>query len=94
MAPFWYHRFSPKCCGADFGSRVKSPGHLLGQSEQNFEIYTVDWSQVSVWGLAAGGEALRIARGDYEYLSSPNLSDRAVGVGGGSLGECLIQIAS
>ena len=60
LAPFWYQRFSPTCRGADFGSRVKSSGNLRGQSEQNFEIYTVDWSQVSGWGLAAGGEALRI----------------------------------
>ena len=59
LAPFWYQRFSPTCRGADFGSRVKSSGNLRGQSEQNFEIYTVDWSQVSGWGLAAGGEALR-----------------------------------
>ena len=60
LAPFWYQRFSPTCRGADFGSRVKSSGNLRGQSEQNFEIYTVDWSQGSGWGLAAGGEALRI----------------------------------
>ena len=52
-------RITPKCCGAYFGLQSQELGNLRGQSEQNFEIYTVDWSQVSVWGLAAGGEALR-----------------------------------
>ena len=55
-----YQRFPPKCCGADFGSRIKISGNLLGQSDQNFDIYPFDWSQVASWGLAAEGEALTI----------------------------------
>ena len=64
LGSFWYHagtnEFHPKCCGADFGSRIKISGNLLGQSDQNFEIYPFDWSQVASWGLAAEGEALTI----------------------------------
>ena len=60
LASCWYQRISPKCCGADFGSRIKISGNLLGQNDQNFEIYPFDWSQVASWGLAAEGEALTI----------------------------------
>ena len=60
LASCWYQRISPKCCGADFGSRIKISGNLLGQSDQNFDIYPFDWSQVASWGLAAEGEALTI----------------------------------
>ena len=47
LASCWYQRISPKCCGADFGSRIKISGNLLGQNDQNFEIYPFDWSQVA-----------------------------------------------
>ena len=57
----------PKCCGADFGSRIKISGSLLGQNDQNFEIYPFDWSQVASWGLAAEGEALTISYIQFAY---------------------------
>ena len=61
---FWHHagtnEIHPKCCGADFGSRIKISGNFLGQNDQNFDIYPFDWSQVASWGLAAEGEALTI----------------------------------
>ena len=64
LGSFWHHagtnEFHTKCCGADFGSRVKISGNLLGQNDQNFDIYPFDWSQVASWGLAAEGEALTI----------------------------------
>ena len=57
LGSFWHHagtnEFHPKCCGADFGSRIKISGNLLGQNDQNLEIYAFDWSQVASWGLAA-----------------------------------------
>ena len=61
LASCWYQRISPKCCGADFGSRIKISGNLLGQNDQNFDIYPFDWSQVASWGLAAEGEALGVS---------------------------------
>jgi len=42
------------------GSRMKISGNLLGQNDQNFDIYPLDWSHVASWGLAAEGEALTI----------------------------------
>ena len=64
LGSFWHHagtkKFHKKCCGADFGSRIKISGNLLGQNDQNFDIYPFDWSQVASWGLAAEGEALTI----------------------------------
>ena len=64
LGSFWHHagtnEIHPKCCGADFGSRIKISGNLLGQNDQNFDIYPFDWSQVASWGLAAEGEALTI----------------------------------
>ena len=66
LGTFWHHagtnEFHPKCCGADFGSRIKISGNLLGQNDQNFDIYPFDWSQVASWGLAAEGEALTISQ--------------------------------
>ena len=59
LASCWSKELHQNVAEHILGSRVKSSGNLRGQSEQNFEIYTVDWSQVSGWGLAAGGEALR-----------------------------------
>ena len=41
LAPFWYQRFSPKCCGADFGSRIKISGHLLGKEYTEFRALPV-----------------------------------------------------
>ena len=64
LESFWHYaginEFHPKCCGADFGSRIKISGNLLGQNDQNFDIYPFDWSQVASWGLGAEGEALTI----------------------------------
>ena len=64
LGSFWHHaginEFHSKCCGADFGSRIKISGNLLGQNDQNFDIYPFDWSQVTSRGLAAEGEALTI----------------------------------
>ena len=66
LGSFWHHagtnEIHPKCCGADFGSRIKISGNLLGQNDQNFDIYPFDWSQVASWGLAAEGEALTILK--------------------------------
>ena len=63
LASCWSKELHQNVAEHILGSRVKSSGNLRGQSEQNFEIYTVDWSQVSGWGLAAGGEALSIIHG-------------------------------
>ena len=64
LGSFCHHagtnEFHPKCCGADFDSRINISGNLLGQNDQNFDIYPFDWSQVASWGLAAEGEALTI----------------------------------
>ena len=64
LGSFWHHagtnEIHPKCCGSDFGSRIKISGNLLGQNDQNFEIYPFDWSQVASWGLAAEDDALTI----------------------------------
>ena len=60
LEPFWYQRFSPKCRGADLGSRIKISGHLLGQNDQHFEIYPFRLVLGNQKGLAAEGEALRI----------------------------------
>ena len=60
LAPFWHQRSSPKCRGADLGSRIKISGHLLGQNTQNFELYPFRLVLGNQKGLAAEGEALRI----------------------------------
>ena len=50
-----------KCCGADFGSRIKILGHLLGQSASFFEIYPFRLIQV-VHGGGEGSEIKSIDR--------------------------------
>ena len=77
LASCWYQRISPTCCRADFDSRIKISGNLLGQNDQNFEIYTFDWSQVASWGLAAEGEALKIIAVGVETLLSSGAADRS-----------------
>ena len=72
LAPFWYHRFSPKCCGADFGSRIKISGHLLGQDTQNFELYPFRLVLGHQRGLAVEGEAFRIEAPMGSWLSEPS----------------------
>ena len=63
MDSFWHHagthEFHPKCCGPDFGSRIKISGHLLVQNAQNFEIYPFRLVLGNQKGLAAEVEALR-----------------------------------
>ena len=59
LASCWYPRISPKMLRTRFWL-IKISGNLLGQNDQNFDIYPFDWSQVASWGLAAEGEALTI----------------------------------
>ena len=51
LAPFWHQRFSPKCCGADLGSRIKISGHLLDKIQRISRSTRSDWS----WALKGAG---------------------------------------
>ena len=64
LGSFWHHagtnEMHPKCCGADFGSRIKISGNLLGQNDPNLVRL------VSGCKMGAGGRG----RSPYDNLLS------------------------